>query len=183
MKARPGVMLYFDSIRPALNRFDDAQCGQLLRAIVDYAEYGVVSDLDQSVGLAFDLLAPKIDRDAEKYEKTREQRTHAVYVREKQKRGEEYLSFEEWKAERSSAETIGSISPDIENNGSYLTTSRNTSSSVTSSGKKEGKGKIEGRRGDREGKLPLTQREEEVQFEKRREAAIASLLGGESYDL
>ena len=31
-KERPGVMLYFDAIRPAIRRMDEAQCGHLLRA-------------------------------------------------------------------------------------------------------------------------------------------------------
>ncbi len=86
-KDRPGVMLYFDAIRPAITRLDDAQCGALLRSVMDYAQYGVVPELDPMTGLAFDMLVPKIDRDAEHYEESREQRRYAVYVREKKKNG------------------------------------------------------------------------------------------------
>ena len=80
-KARPGVMIYFESVRPALSRLDNEQCGALFRAIIDYAEYGAVPDLEPMTGMAFDLLRPKIDRDAEKYEESREQRQHAVSIR------------------------------------------------------------------------------------------------------
>ena len=94
-KQKPGVMLYFDSIRPALNRLDNEQCGALFRAILDYGEFGAVSDLEPMTGMVFDLLRPKIDRDAEKYEESREQRQHAVYAREAKRRGEQPLSFPE----------------------------------------------------------------------------------------
>jgi len=88
-KERPGVMLYFDAVRPAISRLDETQCGALLRSLMDYAQYGVVPELDPMTGLAFDMLVPKIDRDAERYEETREQRQYAVYAREKKKkRGE-----------------------------------------------------------------------------------------------
>ncbi|MCR5575687.1 MAG: DUF6291 domain-containing protein [Oscillospiraceae bacterium] len=121
-KDRPGVMLYFDSVRPALNRLDDLQCGRLFRAVVDYAEYGTIPELEPLVGMAFDLLVPKIDRDAEKYEESREQRQYAVYCREKQRAGEPCLKIEEWRLSRympPDSGNIGPISPDIEKNGSY----------------------------------------------------------------
>lgn len=69
---RPGVMLYFDDIKPAINRMDDEQCGRLLRAIVSYAETGEKPEIDGMEGLVFDMLIPKIDRDGERYEESRE---------------------------------------------------------------------------------------------------------------
>lgn len=77
-KQRPGVMVYFDSLRPALNRLSDEQCGVLFRAILDYAQYGTTTELDPMTGMVFDLLVPKIDRDGVKYEESREQRKYAV---------------------------------------------------------------------------------------------------------
>ncbi len=94
---RPGVMLYFDSLRPAINRMSDAECGVLLRAIIDYAEYGLVSELDALAGMAFDMLRPRIDRDAERYEETREQRQYATYCREAKKRAEQPMTLGEWR--------------------------------------------------------------------------------------
>ena len=113
-RGRPGVMLYFDAIRPAIKRLDREQCGALLQSVLDYAQYGVVPELDPMTGLAFDMLVAKIDRDAERYEETREHRQYAAYVREKKKSGAPFLSEEEWRLTRPNAdvnENIDSISP------------------------------------------------------------------------
>lgn len=133
-KERPGVMLYFDAVRPAISRLDETQCGALLRSLMDYAQYGVVPELDPMTGLAFDMLVPKIDRDAERYEETREQRQYAAYAREKKKTGESCLSFADWRlmrAGQSDHENIGPISPVNENNGPYPSAST-TAAAATS---------------------------------------------------
>ena len=130
-KARPGVMLYYDCIRPALKRLDDSQCGVLLRAIIDYAEYGVIPELDPMTGMAFDMLIPKLDRDAEKYEESREQRQYAVYVREKQKAGEPYMKITEWRLSKYKPPDIGPISPDNGSVGPYPSTSPSVSPSIS----------------------------------------------------
>ena len=90
-------MLYFDAIRPALKYLTDAQCGALFRAILDYAEYGSLPELDAWSAYAFDMLRPKIDHDAERYEDIRLKRTYAVFCRESERRGEAAITFEEWK--------------------------------------------------------------------------------------
>ena len=163
VKARPGVMIYFESVRPALSRLDNEQCGALFRAIIDYAEYGAVPDLEPMTGMVFDLLRPKIDRDAEKYEESREQRQHAVYVREAKRRGEQPLTLPEWRLYRETSSDNGPISPDIENIGPYpsttispatatsTTTALSTSSSVSSSTAGEGAETEEGCKGEGEG--------------------------------
>ena len=110
-KERPGVMLYFDALRPAISRLDEAQCGALLRSVLDYAQYGVVPELDPMTGLAFDMLVPKIDRDAERYEESREQRLYAVYVREMKKNGEQALSIEDWRLSREASAVNENIGP------------------------------------------------------------------------
>lgn len=141
-KKRPGMMLYFDTVRPAINRLDAAQCGVLLRSLMDYAQYGVVPELDPMTGLAFDMLVPKIDRDAERYEDSREQRQYAVYVREKKKCGEAVMSMEEWRLLRArqtenngplspEPEYIGPISPDRKNIGPYPSTSATASTAAS----------------------------------------------------
>ena len=103
-KERPGVMLYFDAVRPAISRLNEAQCGVLLRSVMDYAQYGVVPELDGMTGLAFDMLVPKIDRDGERYEESREQRQYAAYTREKKRNGEPVLSIAEWRLARRMAD-------------------------------------------------------------------------------
>lgn len=117
-KERPGVMLYFDVFRPLLNRLDDKQCGQLLRMVIDYAEHGEVHDnLDPLLGMAFDLIRPKLDHDAERYEESREQRQYAVYCRKQRKAGEPILEITEWRLSRNVQQNIGPIYPDDESNG------------------------------------------------------------------
>lgn len=95
-KQRPGVVLYFDTLCPALARLTNEQAGALLRGIVDYAQTGAIPELDPMPGMAFDLLRPGIDRDGERYFEQIEQRRYAVYCREAKKRGADPISFENW---------------------------------------------------------------------------------------
>ena len=129
-KERPGVMLYFDAVRPAICRLDETQCGVLLRSVMDYAQYGVVPELDPMTGLAFDMLVPKIDRDAERYEESREQRQYAGYVREKKRSGEQALSIAEWRLARLRAgeSDNGPIRPD---NGPLPSTTTSATAATT----------------------------------------------------
>ncbi len=133
-KERPGVMLYFEDIRPAINRLDPGQSGALLRSILDYAQYGEAPELDPMTSLVFEMLVPKIDRDAERYEENREQRQYAVYTREKKRNGESCLSFAEWRLMRSGSsehENIGPISPDPKNIDPYPSAAASASTSPT----------------------------------------------------
>lgn len=133
-KERPGVMLYFEDIRPAINRLDPGQSGALLRSILDYAQYGEAPELDPMTSLVFEMLVPKIDRDAERYEENREQRQYAVYTREKKRNGESCLSFAEWRLMRSRSsehENIGPISPDPKNIDPYPSATASTSATAT----------------------------------------------------
>lgn len=109
-KQRPGVMIYFDAVRPALNRLNNDQCGALFRAILDYSELGEMTDLEPMTGMVFDLLRPKLDRDAERYEEGREQRQYATYCREAKKKDEQPQTFDRWKA-FNALRNAGSASP------------------------------------------------------------------------
>ena len=131
-KERPGVMLYFDAVRPAISRLNETQCGVLLRSVMDYAQYGVLPELDPMTGLAFDMLVPKIDRDAERYEESREQRQYAAYTREKKRSGEQALSIAEWRLARLRADERdnGPLRPD---NGPLPSASTSPSTSATTS--------------------------------------------------
>ena len=132
-KERPGVMLYFDAVRPVINRLDTAQCGVLLRAVMDYAQYGVVPELDPMTGMAFDMLVPKIDRDAERYEEGREQRQYAAYVREKKRSGEQALSIAEWRLTRLRADEGKNTVPSRPDYGPLPSASATTSATTTPS--------------------------------------------------
>lgn len=67
MRKQPGVMLYFD-IRPCLERLSLEDQGQLFRAILDYGEYGAEPDFEYMLGIAWDFIKPRLDRDRERYE-------------------------------------------------------------------------------------------------------------------
>ena len=129
----PGVMLYFDALRPAINRMDDAQCGALLRAILDYAQFGETPELDALTGMAFDMLVPKIDRDSERYKEGREQRQYAAYVREKKKTGEPCLSITEWRLFQKPPKSDGPLSADHGSNGPYPSITASTTATASPS--------------------------------------------------
>ena len=68
MKEKPGVMLYFDRL-PYLNRMTREQRGDLFLWIMEYAQYGVVPEIeDPMLGMAWDVVKPAIDLDTERYE-------------------------------------------------------------------------------------------------------------------
>ena len=48
MKEKPGVMLYFDRL-PYLNRMDDTQRGKLFLWIMEYAQYGVIPEIEDAM--------------------------------------------------------------------------------------------------------------------------------------
>lgn len=90
---RPGVMLYF-SIRPALKYLNDEQLGQLLRAILDYAEYGEVPDfLEPLLAMVWSVVVSGIDWDWAHYLEKVEKRKYAAYCREVLAEP----SYEQWK--------------------------------------------------------------------------------------
>lgn len=103
MSDRPGFMVYFD-IRPAVLRLDLAQRGALFTALLDYAETGTLPDkLDDLTGMAFDLIRPKLDKDAERYADKKLRSRYAAYCKVQDDRSEGRLSFEEWAASEASA--------------------------------------------------------------------------------
>jgi len=95
---RPGTMLYFD-IRPCLKRLSREEKGVLFEAILDYAEYGMLPEVDGVLGIAWDFIQPRLDRDRERYETISEKRTAAINARwererEIQKNTNEYRSIQ-----------------------------------------------------------------------------------------
>ena len=93
--SKPGVMFYFD-IRPCIKRLTLEEKGVLFEAILDYAELGVVPELDGVLGVAWDFIQPKLDRDSGQYDRKVEQKQYAVFVREVKKSGGIPPTFEEW---------------------------------------------------------------------------------------
>ena len=125
--SRPGVVFYFD-IRPCIKRLTLEEKGKLFESILDYAELGAVPELDGALGVAWDFIQPKLDRDAGQYDKKVEQKKFAVFAREVKKAGGVPPTFEEWSA-LSDIERNQLISTDC---GRYPTTTSTSTSTSTS---------------------------------------------------
>lgn len=95
--SKPGVMFYFD-IRPCIKRLTLEEKGRLFEAILDYGEFGVVPEMDGVLGVAWDFLQPKIDRDGERYDRQVKQKQYAVFTREFKRKGGSPIPFDEWEA-------------------------------------------------------------------------------------
>lgn len=95
---KPGVMVYFD-IRRQVERLSIEQRGELFTAILDFAEFGTEPTLDGMVGMCFDGVRPRIEKDGKRYEEKVRKSKYAVYVRETEKRGGIPLNYDEWERE------------------------------------------------------------------------------------
>ena len=132
--ARPGIMLYFDILEP-IRALPDSDKGRLLVAILEYGQSGKVPQFNGELGLtlAWGFVKPKIDKDSEEYNKTVLKRQFATFCRDRKKKGEPDITFEEWLMT-------------IDNNGNHVipndttwhptttttpSTSTNTSSTIT----------------------------------------------------
>ena len=73
-KPMPGVMLYFDRLS-FLDRLDDQQAGRLFRAVIRYARDGEAPEIEDAMfGLAWDVVRPMVDYDAQRYAEVSEKR-------------------------------------------------------------------------------------------------------------
>lgn len=85
-KRPPGVMLYFAEMRPILALMTDAERGQTLAAILDYAEKDVEPVLNERLVAAWPFIKRMIDRDAETYRKKCEKAAKSAKARWGKKR-------------------------------------------------------------------------------------------------
>ncbi len=93
--ARPGIMLYFDILEP-IKVLPDADKGRLLVAMLEYGQSGIVPVFDGMLALAWGFVKPKIDKDSEEYNKTILKRQYATFCRDRKRKGEPDITFEEW---------------------------------------------------------------------------------------
>lgn len=93
--ARPGIMIYFDMLGP-IRVLPDADKGRLLVAMLEYGQSGKVPQFDGLLALAWEFVKPKIDKDSEEYNKTVLKRQYATFCRDRKRKGEPEISFEEW---------------------------------------------------------------------------------------
>lgn len=93
--ARPGIMLYFDILEP-IKVLPDADKGRLLVAMLEYGQSGKVPEFEGMLALAWGFVKPKIDKDSEEYNRTVLKRQYATFCRDRKRKGEPDVSFEEW---------------------------------------------------------------------------------------
>ena len=93
--ARPGIMIYFDMLGP-IRVLPDEDKGRLLVAMLEYGQSGIVPEFEGMLALAWGFVKPKIDKDSEEYNKTVLKRQYATFCRDRKKKGEPEISFDEW---------------------------------------------------------------------------------------
>ena len=93
--ARPGIMLYFDILEP-IRVLPDADKGRLLVAMLEYGQSGSVPEFEGMLALAWGFVKPKIDKDSEEYNRTVLKRQYATFCRDRKKKGEPDITFDEW---------------------------------------------------------------------------------------
>ena len=94
--ARPGIMVYFDMMGP-LGKLPDADKGRLFWAMLEYGKIGIEPEFDGlALELAWEFVKPKIDRDSEEYNRTVLKRQYATFCRDRKKKGEPEITFDEW---------------------------------------------------------------------------------------
>ena len=127
--ARPGIMLYFDILDP-IRVLPDADKGRLLVAMLEYGQSGTVPHFDGMLALAWGFVRPKIDRDFEEYNRSVLRRQYATACRERKRKGEPDITFDEWMAITGNG-GYHMISHDINDHQWYPTTTTAPSTSTT----------------------------------------------------
>ena len=129
--ARPGIMLYFDILEP-IKVLPDADKGRLLVAMLEYGQQGVVPEFNGMLALAWGFVKPKIDKDEAEYNLSVLRRQYATVCRERKKKGEPEITFDEWLRTNSNGDYRG-VSMVTNDNQWYPTTSTTTTPSTTTS--------------------------------------------------
>ena len=93
--ARPGIMVYFDMLGP-IKVLPDADKGRLFVAMLEYGQKGTVPEFDGMLALAWEFVKPKIDKDEEEYNLSVLRRQYATVCRERKRKGEPEITFDEW---------------------------------------------------------------------------------------
>ena len=162
---RPGVMFYFD-LRPSLKRLSLEEKGLLFESMLDYAQYGVIPELEGMIAVAWDFLQPRIDHDAERYEEISELRRKAARKRWDRQEEEEPLDAKAGDALQAR--------PTTTTNSTTKTTTTATSSSTATTAKP--KPISSPRRGEKD-RSELIAVAEELAFEDLRQRKMSMLSG------
>lgn len=93
--ARPGIMVYFDMLGP-IKVLPDADKGRLFVAMLEYGQSGKAPQFEGMLALAWGFVKPKIDKDEEEYNLSVLRRQYATVCRERKRKGEPEITFDEW---------------------------------------------------------------------------------------
>ena len=129
--ARPGIMLYFDILEP-IRALPDSDKGRLLVAMLEYGQSGKVPQFNGELGLtlAWGFVKPKIDKDEAEYNMSVLRRQYATTCRDRKKKGEPEITFDEWlKIKKSHDDQKASMM--INDDQWYPTTTTSTSTNTT----------------------------------------------------
>ena len=89
-------MVYFDMMGP-LSKMPDADKGRLFWAMLEYGKFGTVPEFDGlALELAWEFVKPKIDKDEQEYNMSVLRRQYATVCRERKKKCEPEITFDEW---------------------------------------------------------------------------------------
>ena len=175
MSERPGFMVYFDSA-PAFERLSDVDAGKLIKAVFSYASTGALMPLDGMTAMAFDLLRPRLDRDAEKYEQTIQRRRYGGYSKACRERGEDPLDYEAWLEHAHACTSMPTTTTATTQSTATTTTATTTATTAVTPSVKtatDTTGNSNGSGKGGAGGNPLTAEEE---FERRRREGIAKVV-------
>lgn len=87
-KRPPGVMLYYDKIRPILALLTDEERGKLLVAVLDYGESGFEPCLDKRLSAVWPFIREMVDRDVDAYRAKCEKAARAIQTRWAREKGQ-----------------------------------------------------------------------------------------------
>jgi hypothetical protein len=124
-------MLYFDILEP-IKVLPDADKGRLLVAMLEYGQSGTVPQFDGMLALAWGFVKPKIDKDEEEYNMSVLRRQYATVCRERKRKGEPEITFDEWLKTNGNHDNQ-KLSMVTNDNQWYPTTSTTTTPSTTTS--------------------------------------------------
>lgn len=128
--ARPGIMLYFDILEP-IKVLPDADKGRLLVAMLEYGQSGTVPEFDGMLALAWGFVKPKIDKDEAEYNLSVLRRQYATVCRERKKKGEPEITFDEWLRTNSNGDYRGASMVTNDNQWYPTTTATTTTNTIT----------------------------------------------------
>lgn len=92
---KPGVIFYYDMLVP-LKAMTFEDIGRLTVAMLEYGSCGRDPNFEGLLAIVWGFVKPKMDRDAVEYDKAILKRQYATACRERKKRGDPEITFDDW---------------------------------------------------------------------------------------